>query len=270
MRFAFMDEGGISQHEPKTFVVGVFVHADTQLIPLEEELEAVKRKHIPEKDWDTFVFHAKELWGGGKYFKDKSVWPIEKRGAILDDLAAIPAKLNIPIVYAWTERADVKARHKGADEMTEHDFSVACHSIAFMGCMLRIEEFMRRIWPDEVAQMVAEDNDSARQTIKGVMALFRSESYINEVKEKHPGVLPLQRIRGPIHFAQKTESAPLQLADLCAFLIRRRFFKHDDISVRFYDKIKSMMLLRPAQDAPPELQKIPIKANFLRPWRVRV
>ena len=46
MRFVFLDEGGISSHEPVAVVAGVIVHADEQLVPLERELERVKRKHI--------------------------------------------------------------------------------------------------------------------------------------------------------------------------------------------------------------------------------
>ena len=58
MRFVFLDEGGISQHEPFVVVAGVIVHGDEQLIPLEKKLDRLIRKHIPEEQQPGFVFHA--------------------------------------------------------------------------------------------------------------------------------------------------------------------------------------------------------------------
>jgi hypothetical protein len=43
-----------------------------------------------------------------------------------------------------------------------------------------------------------------------------------------------------VHFADKRESAPLQLADLCAFVIRGRLSRHPK-GDRLYNHIKSMM-----------------------------
>lgn len=252
VRFAFLDEGGISRDESRIVVGGVIVHGDEQLIPLESRLEAIVHKHIPQEDQDGFVLHVKDIWGGGKYFKDRNKWPIERRAAILDDLVAIPGQLEIPVIFNWVERSNVASRHNVDGKMSQRDFDVSCHAIAFAGCMLRVEEFMRRVWVDEVAQIVAEDNPEARKTIKGVVDLFKNPSRMLTPLVAHADVLPLQRIRGSVQFADKTESRALQLADACAFLIRRRFYKHDEIIARFYDKLKPWMLLVPREDAPPE------------------
>ena len=56
VRFVFLDEAGISKHEPYAVVAGVMVHGDTQVIPLEEHLNALIQKHIPEENRDGFVF----------------------------------------------------------------------------------------------------------------------------------------------------------------------------------------------------------------------
>lgn len=251
MRFAFLDEGGISRHEPRVVVAGVFVHGDKQLVPLERALDAIVRKHIPEKDWDGFVLHAKDVWGGGKYFSDRDRWPVEKRARILDDLVSIPSQLNIPVVFNWVDRANIAARHNVDGLMSQRDFDVSCHAVAFAGCMLRIEEFMRRVWKDEIAQVVAEDNPDARSTIRGVVDLFKHPSRMLRPLVGHSDVLPLERIRGSVQFANKSESRSLQLADACAFLIRRRLYKHDANSARFYDKLKPWMLVLPREDERP-------------------
>lgn len=258
VRFAFVDEGGISQHEPNVIVAGVFVHGDKKVIPLEHRLDAIVRKHIPEKDWAGFIFHATDIWGGGKYFKDRDEWPWERRAAILDDLAGIPAELELPIVFAWLKKAEhrdgIEAQLKLAGEPKAYDFEIAFHSITFTNCMIRIEQMMRRLWSDEIAQVVAEDNADARKSIKGVVQILKNEERIEALQLNKLGLLPFERIRGSVQFAEKAESRPLQLADTCAFLIRRRYARHDERSARFYDKLKPWMLLLPHEDAPPSIK----------------
>ncbi len=98
---------------------------------------------------------------------------------------------------------------------------------------------MRKFYSAEVAQIVAEDNDQARKMLKQVHEGFR---YL----ERAPGIipnniLPLRHIRGSVHFANKDESGPLQLADLCAFVIRGRLSQHPR-NGRLYNRLKSMMI----------------------------
>jgi hypothetical protein len=132
--------------------------------------------------------------------------------------------------------------------MSKHAFEVSCHAMCFASCVLRIEEFMRQIWPNEIAQIVAEDNAEARATIRGVTDLLRNPHRIKWETHDRDDILPLQRVRGPVQFAGKSDSRPLQLADACAFLIRRRYFRHDDRSARFYRRLRPMMLMYPTED----------------------
>lgn len=222
MRFAFLDEGGISQHEPWVVVAGVLVHGDEQLIPLEKELERLTKKYIPKEQQPGFVFHAKEIWSGtGKIFGDRERWTLDSRLRILRDLARIPRKLDIPIVHEAYERKKLLEENPvppGQDPPTAHEISVGAHAITFSSCTMRIEQYMRAYFPDEVAQIVAEDNDQARKMLKGVHEVLRFPERSTGLWENN--FLPLQRIRGSVHFADKNESGPLQLADLCAFVIR--------------------------------------------------
>jgi Protein of unknown function (DUF3800) len=243
VRFAFLDEGGISKHEPYAVVAGVMVHGDEQLVPLENELERLKRKYIPAEFRADFVFHAKEIWSGtGKIFGDRNSWPLDRRLLILRDLARVPRRLDIPIVHEAYERKKLLEGIKPEDKQpTEHEISVGAHACAFAACTLRIEEYMGACFPSEVAQLVAENNDQSRKMIKDVHASFR-------FPERTPGIipnnrLPLRHIRGSVHFADKDESAPLQLADLCAFIIRGRLANKHHHNARLYNRLKSMMFM---------------------------
>ena len=50
VRLAFMDGAGTSRREPFVVVAAVMIYADTQLIPVEECLEELVEKGIPEGD----------------------------------------------------------------------------------------------------------------------------------------------------------------------------------------------------------------------------
>lgn len=249
MRFVFLDEGGISRDEPIAVVGGVFVHGDEQLIPLEDHLERLVRKHIPEKDWEGFYFHAKDIWNNKKYFSDKEKWPWEKRAAILDDLADIPKALQIPILFSSAHKERLLQPHMSLG-ISEHEKSVTAHAMVFSSCLISAEEHMGAIWPDEVAQIVSEDNRDARANIKEVHSLLRNPAALIRAEIAQPGALPLRRVRGPVLFAEKSEFRALQLADFCTFMIRRRLVRHDFRSARFYDKLRHWMVVLPMGDEP--------------------
>jgi hypothetical protein len=254
VRFVFMDEGGISKHEPHIVVGGVFVHGDKQLVPLEEALQQIVERHIPEPDRDGFVFHTKDIWSGAKYFKDRERWPLNKRLDILKEIALIPKHLRIPIVFHQVERAQIE--RDGPLEWSKDDVSIYAHAIAFCRCALLIEKKMRSLWPEEVAQLVAEDNPQAREAIKFAHSMTRNKQRLldrlNAEKQKSAllDYVPLDRIRGSVHFAEKTESRPLQLADFCTFIIRG-FLRGNQHSRALYELLRPRMLVIPIQDKRP-------------------
>jgi Protein of unknown function (DUF3800) len=242
MRFAFIDEGGISRREPFVVVAGVFVHGDEQLVPLEEKIWGLVRKHIPKDDQEGFVFHAMDIWSGSRYFKDEKQWPLQKRLNILRDMARLPRKLNIPIVYEAIERAKVKFT-EAPREPTIKEHSTGIHTLTFAACTLRIEQHMRELWPDEVVKMIAEDNDQVRAFLKEVHEILRYPSRA-QGRLVPNRILPLRKIRGSVHYANKKEEVALQLADLCAFLIRGHFSQHPQ-NRPLYERIQPMLLRQP-------------------------
>jgi hypothetical protein len=253
VRFVFLDEGGISRDEPFAVVAGVFVHGDEQLIPLENELERLKQKHIPEKNQKDFIFHAMDIWSGaGKVFKDREKWPLPRRLAILHDLARMPCKFDLPIVYHGYERnkfiateAEIKRVGRQPTDFERH---VAVHAVAFCVAILRTEEIMRVKWTSEVAQLVAEDNDQVRGAVRETQQIFLDPSKASgPLHDNSKAMLPLKKIRGSVHFAKKSESPPLQLADVCAFIIRGHLAKHPH-NPPLYNRIRRALALIPVDD----------------------
>ena len=83
------------------------LRSDKQLIPVEEHLERLVEKYIPEEDREGFVFHAVDIWNNHGYFADKRVWPREKCWEILWDLASVPALFVLPIAVGLKLRPEV-------------------------------------------------------------------------------------------------------------------------------------------------------------------
>ncbi len=54
MRVVYLDESGISRREPVLVVAAIIAHGDTQVIPVEDHLERLVQKHIPEENREGF------------------------------------------------------------------------------------------------------------------------------------------------------------------------------------------------------------------------
>jgi len=114
VRLVSVDEAGISNkaQEPVLVVAAVIVDADKQFVALERQIDNIVARHIPQEHQAGFVFHASQLFnGGGKIFtRDNAAWPLEKRLAIADELAAIPARFHLPLTMTFVPRAEFPSR----------------------------------------------------------------------------------------------------------------------------------------------------------------
>ncbi len=250
VRFAFMDEAGISANEPTVVVAAVFVHGDKQLVPLENELNALVRKYILADRRQGFRFHATDVFSGtGKIFADRNEWPRDRRYALLRELARIPVRLDLPIVYRSVNREDVLS---DSDNLNRHEKILLPHAVAFITCTLEIELFMRSVFPAEIVQLVAEDNNEIRSRLKKTHAALRDPNGFQKTAEGRylHGLLPFSHMRSAIHFANKDESSPLQIADVCAFLIRGHLTNHPE-NPQFYKHIRRMLAIIPKDEILP-------------------
>ena len=244
MRVVYLDESGTSRREPLALVAGVIIDADHQMIAVEERLEQLVRKHIPEADHENFFFHATNIWSGTKYFKDRDVWPLSRRCEILHDLVRIPSQCDLPILFGCCPRNRQLTKSSGAPiEESERDAVV--HSIAFLECACRIEKIMRQLWPTEVALLIAEDRPIVRKTLRQVQSWAQNKTVPHEGEERE--YLPFRHIRDTPHFAGKKESPLLQLADICAFVIRGHLNERRH-NRPLYDKLRPMMVVHPKAD----------------------
>jgi hypothetical protein len=242
VRLGFLDESGRSRDEPIIVVGGIIVHGDRSYRKLERRLAEIVVKHIPKGDWSGFIFHAKDIFQGAGYFKDKNQWPRERRYPILRDLAALPKELWMPVVFGHVDKAEYRKDAAqqimihSRDENRAHVVDIAEHMIAFARAEIGIERQMRRFPRDEICMLIAEDTDRVKRAVKGAHALLRNPLEIVGTEFERVPELPLAKIVDTPHFAAKADSAPLQMADVCADLILRRMLRRAD-SQEFFELI---------------------------------
>jgi Protein of unknown function (DUF3800) len=95
---------------------------------------------------------------------------------------------------------------------------------------------------NEICMLIAEDTDRVKRALKKAHAFLRDPKAIANSKFAGKPYLPLKRIVDTPHFAAKTDSVPLQIADVCAYLILRRLLRRSD-SQEFFELLAPQITL---------------------------
>jgi hypothetical protein len=225
VRLLYLDEGGIDAKAPILAVSGVLIHGDEQYFEVDRRIKALIEKYIPQPDRLGFVFHATDIFHGSEYFdRRKAEWNTqEKRLPILNDLAKIIDDLSLPCVTGHYKKDGFGFRMFDAAGPRMKGRMI--HGTAVVDCITRADWWLAKYAPNEVATVVHEDGVEGKKEIKRLIRLLRSKELLD--REKCPVEVqqafgfPLKRIIDTVHFAEKADARPLQLADLCAFIWAR-------------------------------------------------
>lgn len=228
MRLAYVDEAGISNplHEPFTVVAAVIVHGDDALNATEERIRTVAAKDVPAEQLGNFVLHATELFnGGGKVFgSGPDAWPVTRRLAFADDIAAIPRQVGLRVAIGHVERSAGPFLRKG-EPLTAAELTADGLVTAFANCAMRVERWMRKHAGNENCIFIIENNEQMKRFIKEVQTFYQSEECVAgwsaEERRELEVVFPFERIREDPLFAGKRHGSCLELADFCAYVAKR-------------------------------------------------
>lgn len=231
MRHVYFDEAGIGNpaFEPYTVVAGVMLHVDDQYTPLQKYLLDMADDIVgPNLERSPhFAFHAKDLWHGAGFFP-RNKWSREIRLEILGHLADIPQKFELPIIYGCVKRADYPPEQL-SPESAKRLFKAAqaranrkCHTICFASCLQQVERWMAHAYKDEKAFVVAELHEDHKDYLLTLAQLFLNPRNW-PIIEDDPNVdwSPLTRIAEEPLFVRKSGASPVQIADVCAFILAR-------------------------------------------------
>ncbi|MBS0422790.1 MAG: DUF3800 domain-containing protein [Proteobacteria bacterium] len=228
MRIIYMDEAGTSGSptDPVAVIVGVIVHEKTQWVHARNLVRRV-RFLVPAALRNNFIFHATDIWNSHELRESMSV---AEREAVMDYMLSIPRAVGLSVAYGVV----IKSRSMGAPNMPFNKTQQA-HLVAFIGCVEAMEEFMAKIaFPGENARIIAEDVPDMRQTLLGSFAAVRQygspqvgtrvdyTQFHDPVESTLSGMMKVARIQRT-NFASKHEEPLLQVADACAFALRRFF-----------------------------------------------
>jgi uncharacterized protein DUF3800 len=252
VRLIFIDEAGLSNPEQEPFLVvgAVIVHADQKLIAVQRHLDRLVRHHIPREYQDDFVFHATHIFnGGGKVFKraekddPNPEWPLERRLKIATDLAAIPAKFQLPVTFGFVNRAEWPRAFTLPDGFKQRDKEAWCHASGFLVCAIQVDLWMRSNANDEICLLVVEDNDNSRRVLREAQRHHQGKNLPGLPKEARR-IFPLRKIKQDPLFEPKRKSSVLQVADFCTYVFKRILMNpSDERYAPFYDAFRRQVIL---------------------------
>lgn len=235
----FLDAAGTSnpKHEPYVVIAGVIIHGDQHWKAIGDHLSALADKYAPPDRRKNFAFHATELFSGGKVFpRDK--YSKEWRWAVLDEIVAIPKRFGIPVVWGHVPRKDVEP----GGPLSAHDGLkpvIQAQLLCFVTAMGAADKWMVANADNEIATAVMENDHETRSIVE-----FTHRAITDPSLEVHSQPeLNLSRIVYPIHFERKTDSSALQVADACAFALKRIVMGTPECS-RFVEPLQSQLSYR--------------------------
>jgi len=224
VRMVYLDESGISIKERFTVVAGVIINADQQWKIVEKYVQELIEEYVPEESRAGFAFRGTDLFHGAKVF-DRRYYPRERSREALKKLLRIPAELRVPVVYGYHDKSSDAEFEKAG---SARQVAAVNQAFTYSLCVVATERYMRELAePSEVATLVAENNDNAHKAIKLIHAFLKDKnphvklvhlsSYLKEIGGSY---LPISKIVDTVHFASKNEAILLQIADVCAFIVR--------------------------------------------------
>jgi hypothetical protein len=228
----YMDEAGTSANEPVAIVAAIVVHGDDQWRPAVEYLNYLLNRYVPVELRDDFIFHALELYTGGKHKEYKNSWPFAERLRLMGKILAIPRKFDLPVVFGYF-------RHEDGDGVE----SAIRHQAAFAICLKKANDFIKVNFPNENGMVIAENVEHMRQSLERMPELFKGPGGIPQLDSR-----PYDAIIDEIFFVKKRNAPLLQIADHVAFALRRSLagFAHAEkfINAMYSDRRLSAQLSR--------------------------
>jgi Protein of unknown function (DUF3800) len=225
MRNIYTDEAGTAANEAVSVVLALIVNPDTQWFPVVAALAILYQRYVPDQYRTGFAFHARKLSGQNKY----PGWDYEDRKSLMRAVMTLPSKFNIPIALGATRRGRNDWSKWPEKKMNSAQVD---HFWAFTLCMGTCNRFLGEECSDELGQVIAEDIPEMRRYLRKSVNLLRSRPLVLDRDARGPDDPPTHTFRGDrmideVHFLDRSNAPFLQIADACAFGLRRYITGHD-------------------------------------------
>jgi hypothetical protein len=229
VRVIYIDEAGSSKEEP-VFTWASIVIKDSIWLKIERDATKIVETMVPEKLRPEFEFHAYDIFSGNNRWAD---WRNRDGKAlrfhILKEFVSLIPKYSLTV----TECSWLKSQESRPDEIIG-----MLQGMAFSICIDFVERWFGQHAKRDVGMLIADEQGRPHDESLYKLEIRRSRKF-----GRFMGILSqLQHIVDTIHFASSQKSIGLQLADACAFFIKRHHMgKAKDEAAQFYEIFRPLI-----------------------------
>jgi hypothetical protein len=243
VRVVYMDGAGSGDEglEPICVYAGVIVQPDEDWTDLEQTLKTIRDDEYQPRDSESFEFHACNL-----FEESKGNHP-DRAYRTLMALLDVPRALELPIVCGAIDRRFTTEFMKGIKPFaanpkkelnkTTRDFRWNDAIPAFILCAQATELWFREFAANERCLLIADESDQPtdRPTIDK-----DTKIELRRIRNHPPYKHSLDHIINTVYFGDSRFSLAIQLADACAFFIKRHLMGRTDSDL-YFGKIKEQI-----------------------------
>jgi len=234
MHYVYTDEAGTSDPEQVSVVVGIVVASAERKEAAER---AVRGAHstVPPHYRDNFVFHASSIRNDKKY---REQWSRDDRTQLLHTMMVIPSVVGLTIAWAAVRRSTLApSPNPMVSKAHQH------HVMAFLACIAEADRYVRTsAGLDQRATIIAENAPKMYALLSnGLKAMIAKPLVLKNNSGVEVVELKIERMEDKITFEPKHASPIMQIADACAFGLRR-FFEGQSEGDEFATSILSPMI----------------------------
>jgi len=266
VRLTYLDEAGVSNpaQEPFLVVAGVMLDPDRHYGALDARLRALAEECFPLERSDVlrharafgrpFIFHAKDVWHGSGFFPrdDTLNWPLHRRRKVFEALSKNPEKFSLNIVWGAVDRQAL-LRSDEAKGLSRKDLEGNAHALAYFHTMRRVDNWMIENAPREYTMLYAED----RREVRDYVDIIHTMCVDRSIDETAPSTaFGSTHIAEPVAWIEKSRSAILQVADHCAFIIKRKLQGCKHIGP-YFENIRPMIWSKSTEARMPHYRPLP-------------
>lgn len=224
----YVDEAGTSEREQVSIVVGIGVDSPETRARALGELSKIVCTYVPRPLQEGFVFHATDIWNDSSH---RQYWTMQERLSLLYAMMSLPRKLGLPIHLGMVRRNAPQIAVQSHISQARLQ-----HAIAFSLCVAKASAHARHQYGNGVTvSVVAEDVAKMRGRLTGAaMAMKEEPIHVPDeclrptLQEQANGVITQSGELSAsslesVSYVGKNDEPLLQLADACAFALRRRF-----------------------------------------------
>ena len=268
MRVTFLDEAGVAnpKQEPFLVVAGIMLDPDRHYGALDAKLRALAEECFPPERSEVlahvraygrpFIFQAKDVWHGSGFFPREEErgpihgWSLVRRMKVFEALSKNPEKFSLNVVWGAVDRRMFFEVQKAKPSKKTESF---LHALAYFQTMRRVDSWMIENAPREHTMLYAED----RPEVKSYLDIVHTMCVDRSVDENAPShAFSSTHIFEPVAFVPKDRSAILQVADHCAFIIKRKLQGCQHIGP-YFENIRPMIWSKATAASMPHMRPLP-------------